>query len=224
MLHKEVIETGTYRILKSLMQDPMLDGFNLVGGTALSLYLGHRKSIDLDLFSKREFDVGGLRRHLAGEYGFKERSSESQTLKGEIDGVFIDCIRYDYPDISPVTIEDGIRVSGIPDILAMKLSAITDSGDREKDFVDVSFFSTKFSLNDMLADYARKYQGASTMAVMKALLYYDDVIQGEPVNLISGKYDWKLIQKRLNDMARHPDKIYKDFPILSNVRRRGLKI
>lgn len=222
MLHKEVLEKGTYGLLKTLMRDSMLDGFSLAGGTALSLYLGHRKSVDLDLFCKKEFDVSGLRRHLAVEYGFKERFSESQTLKGEIDGVFIDCLRYDYPDIAPLTAEDGIRVCSIPDILSMKLSAITDSGDREKDFVDISFFSTRVSLNGMLGGYARKYQGASTMAVMKAIVYFDDVVQGEPVNLVSGKYDWSLVRKRLIDMVSHPDRIYKDFPILSGERRKSL--
>ncbi|WP_344849038.1 nucleotidyl transferase AbiEii/AbiGii toxin family protein [Pedobacter jeongneungensis] len=36
--------------LLELMQAPELAAFRLVGGTALSLYLGHRLSVDIDLF------------------------------------------------------------------------------------------------------------------------------------------------------------------------------
>lgn len=50
MLHTKTIERKTFKLLEDLMNDQNLDGFSLAGGTALSLYLGHRKSIDLDLF------------------------------------------------------------------------------------------------------------------------------------------------------------------------------
>mgnify|MGYP002861638715 FL=1 len=99
MLHKKILKEETFQILNKLMNDDKLQGFDLVGGTALSLYLGHRQSIDLDLFSKKEFDVASLRKHLVDKYNFRERYTEKQTLKGDINGVFIDCIRYDYPHI-----------------------------------------------------------------------------------------------------------------------------
>ena len=48
MLHQETIEPRTLELLKQLQTEPLLQSFNLVGGTALALRLGHRKSIDLD--------------------------------------------------------------------------------------------------------------------------------------------------------------------------------
>ena len=57
MLHKEVIEPGTLELLKNLQKESELKTFNLVGGTSLALQLGHRKSIDLDLFTDTEFDL-----------------------------------------------------------------------------------------------------------------------------------------------------------------------
>ena len=176
MLHQKILKEETFQLLKELMNDDYLQGFNLVGGTALSLYLGHRQSIDLNLFSKKEFDVASLRRHLVDKYNFKERYTEKQTLKGDINGVFIDCIRYDYPHISPINMLDNIRITSIPDLLAMKIAAITDSGEREKDFVDVACFSTRVSLNDMLRFYSSKYHGVSTIMPMKALLYFNDIV------------------------------------------------
>lgn len=44
-------------LIKKLMADQKLIDFRLVGGTALALQLGHRKSIDIDLFSERRFNV-----------------------------------------------------------------------------------------------------------------------------------------------------------------------
>ncbi|MBU3742950.1 MAG: nucleotidyl transferase AbiEii/AbiGii toxin family protein, partial [Sediminibacterium sp.] len=55
MLHVETVEPATFSLLSQLMQLPALKDFYLVGGTALSLLYGHRKSDDLDLFSYESF-------------------------------------------------------------------------------------------------------------------------------------------------------------------------
>lgn len=55
MLQKETVSRETFELLTELMNDSKLYDFNLAGGTALPLYIGHRKSIDLDLFSTSEF-------------------------------------------------------------------------------------------------------------------------------------------------------------------------
>ncbi len=60
MLHKETVSQTTLGILKTLMNDDKLKDFVLVGGTALSLRIGHRTSIDLDLFTKKDFDQAEL--------------------------------------------------------------------------------------------------------------------------------------------------------------------
>ena len=43
MLYKETIEPKTWELLTDLQKETLLSSFNLVGGTALSLHLGHRK-------------------------------------------------------------------------------------------------------------------------------------------------------------------------------------
>ena len=65
MLHTETVEPVTLDLLKCLMLEERLKDFTLVGGTALSLKFGHRKSIDLDLFSSSAFDNQGLKDFLA---------------------------------------------------------------------------------------------------------------------------------------------------------------
>lgn len=195
------------------MQEANLSYFNLVGGTALALQLGHRKSVDLDLFTTKDFNVADLRHFLTEKYGFVERFTSQATLKGTIDGVFIDCIKYDYPFVEPVCLEDGVRMLSVPDIIAMKLSAIADNGTREKDFVDIAFFSQRYSFSEMIDFYKTKFVGASPISPQKGILYYDDIIQGEPINLISGEYDWNKIKTRLEDMSLNPDMKFDFFPI-----------
>jgi hypothetical protein len=46
------------------MQQEFLSDFNLVGGTALALQLGHRISVDLDLFTDKEFNTTEIKAQL----------------------------------------------------------------------------------------------------------------------------------------------------------------
>lgn len=50
MLHLETVEYSTLELLRKLQSLPILRDTRLVGGTALALQLGHRKSVDLDFF------------------------------------------------------------------------------------------------------------------------------------------------------------------------------
>ena len=68
MLHKETVESRTLELLKRLQAEPLLSSFNLVGGTALALRIGHRKSVDLDLFTCDEFDLEELKSMLIDKY------------------------------------------------------------------------------------------------------------------------------------------------------------
>lgn len=60
MLHKETIEAETLDLIYRLVADENLKRFNLVGGTALALMIGHRISVDIDLFTDTEFDAEKL--------------------------------------------------------------------------------------------------------------------------------------------------------------------
>ena len=66
MLHTQTVAPQTLGLLKQLEAEPRLAAFNLAGGTALALYLGHRVSVDLDLFTAESFDAGELEAHISG--------------------------------------------------------------------------------------------------------------------------------------------------------------
>ena len=70
MLHQETVERSTLELLVQLQGKDYLQGFYLVGGTALSLLIGHRKSIDLDLFSNFSFEAEDLLEKLSSDFGY----------------------------------------------------------------------------------------------------------------------------------------------------------
>ncbi|MCR5014758.1 MAG: nucleotidyl transferase AbiEii/AbiGii toxin family protein [Bacteroidales bacterium] len=208
MLLKETIDASTLELLKRLMSDERLDGFVLVGGTALSLQMGHRISVDLDLFVNNDYEAEALREYLERNYHLETDYLAFATVKGEIGGVQVDCIAHSYPWIRPFIEEDGIRLASMEDICAMILNAIAGNGTRIKDFVDVAYLSSLFSLRQMLSFYEEKYH-ANPLMPLKGIVYFDDVNKTAPVKMTNGKpLDWKIIEKRLLAMEKYPNKIF----------------
>ncbi len=71
MLQKQTVNAATLELLIKLMADEQLNNFLLVGGTALGLQIGHRKSIDLDLFTMDSFNENELSEYLESSRKFK---------------------------------------------------------------------------------------------------------------------------------------------------------
>jgi len=216
MLRTATVERTTLELLKTLMQDEILKNFSLVGGTALALYIGHRKSFDLDLFSHQKFDVTILEKHLHNTYGFISSypADESKLiLIGKINDVKVDCVWTDSLQINPFFNSGGIRISSIHDIAAMKLKAILQDGRRLKDFVDVAFLSTKIPLTEMLDIFDKKYPSTSKLLAIKAITYFGDIDFRTKIELSEGEYDWSKIETRLNEMVINPNKVFTHNPI-----------
>ena len=213
MLHTETVAGSTLELLKMLESESVMSNFNLAEGTSLALYLGHRISVDLDLFTPESFDAGKLEIFLRDKYGFRTDFMEKNTLKGTIDGVKIDCITHSYGYLEKPYTESDIRLYSMEDIVAMKLSAIADNGSRLKDFIDIAFLSTRFPFNLMLRLYERKFPGSNLIRPFKAITYFEDIDFEEDIVMLNGKYDWKLIERRLIDMTQIQNKVFESFPL-----------
>ena len=213
MLHTETVARSTLELLKMLESESVMSNFNLAGGTSLALYLGNRISVDLVLFTPESFDAGKLEIFLRDKYGFRTDFMEKNTLKGTIDGVKIDCITHSYGYLEKPYTESDIRLYSMEDIVAMKLSAIADNGSRLKDFIDIAFLSTRFPFNSMLRLYERKFPGSNLIRPFKAITYFDDIDFEEDIVMLNGKYDWKLIERRLIDMTQIQNKVFESFPL-----------
>ncbi|MBW8333189.1 MAG: nucleotidyl transferase AbiEii/AbiGii toxin family protein [Prolixibacteraceae bacterium] len=208
MLHKTTINDSALELLIKLMDDGVLKDFVLVGGTALALQIGHRISVDIDLFSSEPFDENEVAEYLRANYHFKLDFISKNTLKGEINGVQLDCIAHQYPWNNPFHLEENIRLASFYDIAAMKLNAISGNGTRIKYFIDIAYLSSKIPLNKMLEGYEMKYN-ANSIIPIKAIAFFDDINFNEPIKMSNGlKFNWVKIEKRLKSMQDHPDRIF----------------
>jgi hypothetical protein len=199
MLHTKTIEPTTLGLLRSLQSKDYLNGFNLVGGTALALYLGHRTSIDIDLFSNFNFDASQLIELIQQDFPLQLYLTAQNTLKGSIGNVNVDIIAHRYPYLNEPSDIDGIRILSEPDIIAMKLNAISVSGQRSKDFIDIFFvLEDKYSLADMLKFYRMKYGQAGDMHVLKSLVYFNDVdLSDWPLMVRKPHLKWNDVCKKI---------------------------
>lgn len=214
MLYTCTVESGTFKILERLASEPVLSGFHLAGGTALALRLGHRKSVDIDLFSTANFDLQVVQSRLEQHYGYENTFRASKTLRGRIHDVKVDILAHEYPLVNPIVrdLQTGIHMYSIADIAAMKLNAIAHNGTRVKDFIDIAALSTKMSFIDMLTAYTKKYPRSNVIIPMKAVTYYADIDYNEKVDLIGATYKWGNIEKRIGDMVSKPNRIFLQMP------------
>lgn len=223
MLYKETVSDFTLDLLKTLMEDENLADFFLVGGTALALQIGHRISIDLDLFSRNSFSENDLLFYLEKTYQFKLDFQANQTLKGSINSLNVDLITHSYPLVKPLVIMDNVRMASLEDIAAMKLNAISANGTRLKDFIDIAALSPKLTLADMVRAYTEKYDSRNPAMVIKSLDYHEDINFNEPVQMLDSEYSWQRTQARLRQMTRDPIKFFSDEPNPKIKKRRGLR-
>jgi hypothetical protein len=208
MLRKETVAPGTLELLTNLMLDNRLQDFFLVGGTALSLQIGHRISIDIDLFSTNNFSEQELLIYLETHKEWRLNYLQKSTIKGQINNVQVDLIAHTYPLVNSLIVIDNIRMASLEDIAAMKLNAIAGTGTRLKDFVDIAALSAYCTLNDMLNAYQKKYQTRNPFLPLKALAYYNDINHNEPLHLIAGKYKWKAIEQRIGEMINNRSSLF----------------
>jgi hypothetical protein len=225
MLYKETVTEEMWELLQRLMKDEKLKEYILVGGTALALRLGHRLSIDIDLFTTKAFDSKMMLKYLQDTYGVQETGNRlhNNTVLTYIDDIKVDIVTHNYPLLNSVENTEGVRMISNEDIGAMKLHAIHQSGQRYKDFVDMYFLLEHEPLKFYLEAYQEKYDKDSYWASI-GLNTYDKITTFDGVDMLKEKQqDWKHIQKRLELATKNPLHKFiserKDLPINMNKKR-----
>ncbi len=197
MLFYKTVEPKTLELLKKLMQIDKFKELRLVGGTSLALQIGHRQSIDIDLFGTLEVDEFELAEILkkTGSVTLLKKTKNINVYL--IDGIKVDIVNYNYPWLKEIIFENNIRLAGKQDISAMKIAAITGRGSK-KDFIDISFLLKKFSLKEMLKFYKLKYNDASEILALKSLTYFDDADSEEAPKMLL-PMNWENVKKEIRN-------------------------
>ena len=215
MLQTGTVAESTLGLLKNLQAEPLLADTSLVGGTALSLQIGHRESEDLDLFTTEPFDGLQVQSLLIDKYGFIPTVIEEGTLIGFVSGVKIDIIYHPFPWLDNAVTEDGMRIATIADIAAMKMHAIINSGKRPKDFVDIAFLSMHYSYNNLKRMLLKRYPVYDPIMADKAVVYFGDIDEDlvPNIKMLGYHFDFEAIKCRIVKMTDYPDKVYATAPL-----------
>ena len=209
MLHYETVTPYLRNTLMRLMSDTTFDTFRLVGGTSLSIRLGHRMSIDIDLFSNAEYgtlDFHSIQSHLRAMFPYC--AGDCGAVPGMGSTWFVgtdrrDAVKLDlfYTDnfIGDMVVEDGIRMASIEDIVAMKLDVVAQGG-RKKDFWDLHELSARYSVAEMLDFYERRYPyGFAREDILQALANFDRA-DAEPDPMCLLQKNWDIIKSDLTKL------------------------
>lgn len=175
MLHTETVTSECMACLKRLMEIPELNHFYLVGGTALSLRYGHRRSDDIDLFSESEFDNPQLEKLIRFYFIDHQSTDFTHTPFGifcYIDNVKVDFMKWSEQWIGVPDVIDGIRIAADADIFPMKMQAAMTRG-AKKDFFDIALFIDKYSLAKGIEWYRKKYPYNDDIIPIKSLIDFE---------------------------------------------------
>jgi predicted nucleotidyltransferase component of viral defense system len=202
MLHTEAISTLTLELLKQLMTEEKLSNFKLAGGTALALQIGHRLSIDLDLFTNDAFNENELRDLLQINYQMQTDNIATNTLSGAIRDIKTDFMAHQYPALNETVLIDGIRMWSVQDIVAMKLNAICNRGSK-KYFCDIVSLLEYYSIEQMISLHTKKYKHEQSMMVLKSLVYFEDAeLEPDPVWIVK-KIDWSTVKSIIGSNVKN---------------------
>jgi predicted nucleotidyltransferase component of viral defense system len=195
-MHRECFPKKGWALLNTLKPMLLKNKAILAGGTALSLQIGHRISVDLDFFTITTINVesviSAVRR--TGQ-SFRVMAEGEEHVVLDIEGVKFSLFHYDYPFIDQQVRYQGINVAGILDIAAMKIIAISQRGTK-RDFVD-----TYFILRDIpfyrVAEHMEKRFGkerVNPILIGKALVYFSDGDSNPEPEYIGAKVEWEKIK------------------------------
>jgi hypothetical protein len=171
-LHYLTISETMKSLLVDLMKSDSLKLFRLVGGTSLALQLGHRGSVDLDLFAGGRTELPStISNALADEFNgdFMLNRIQRHGFSATIRSIKVDVYDWKVPFTDEGIFEDGIRLASTKDIFAYKCEAVL--GRRtEKDYVDIAEISKHYSLADLFDCFRKRYPHISKGAVLAILL------------------------------------------------------
>lgn len=196
MLSFQTIDPNTLELLKTLAQAPILSNMRLVGGTALALQYGHRRSIDLDFFGQTTESVEELSDALKEYTGGLTLLSASKTIRVyRIRDVKVDIVNYNYPWIDEALKEEGLMLASPKDIAAMKVNAVMGRGTK-KDFIDIYFLLQHYSFEQLMRFYLEKYADGTVYRALMSMTYFGDA-DPQPMPYMFVNVTWESIKEKI---------------------------
>lgn len=197
----------TVRAIELVSKIPIVKNAYLAGGTALTLRLGHRISVDLDFFTQKELDEKVLLADLEQLPDFKKDGLAWRTVWGKVSKTKFSLFYYKYPLIEETDSFMGINILNLKDIAAMKIAAVGDRGTK-RDFVDLFFLNKTFTLDQMLDFYDQKFSDLDEKLyhLIRSLDYFIDA-ENDPMPNMLIDVNWDEIKKFFHNESMRLAKI-----------------
>jgi hypothetical protein len=199
MLHLATVEPRTISLLEQIQAIPAFSGYRLVGGTALALIMGHRKSVDLDLFCYGSFNsdivVESLR---TNSFVITGLQISEVYAGGYIEGIKVDFVKEFDNWLKPARQAGKILLADMEDLAPMKLKAVTKRG-RKRDFVDLYYLLQHFSVSELLALYKRRTGQEEIIHVITSMTYFEDAENDEMPYMVTKDPDWNSMKQKIKD-------------------------
>lgn len=200
-MHKEIL-TDAQRELLPLV-GKFSEEFGLVGGTAIALHLGHRRSVDFDLFSVREIDAFDVERKTTGNFKVEKtlvnKTGEYTIL---VNGVKMTFFHYPFKISFVTNFEDVIKLPDLLTLAAMKAFALGRRA-KWKDYVDLYFITKHHRLKAITQKAQALFQKEFNEKLFRAqLAYFDDVDYSETITYLPGfEVDNEIIKASLTEAS-----------------------
>ncbi len=202
MLYPEAVSPELLELFNSLMLESDFEDFFLGGGTSLALRFGHRRSIDLDLFSVHPFDsqkIEYLLHRLFSDFEVVNRTVGS--ICAVVNKCKLDILHHDYPLLSEPVVHEGLHFLSIPDLAAMKINAVTNRGSK-KDFIDLLLLHENGVPLDKALDYfSDKYGKAGRFLAVRSRAWFVDA-ESEPDPFILNGWVWNDVRRRIETLVK----------------------
>jgi Nucleotidyl transferase AbiEii toxin, Type IV TA system len=186
---REILTEPQQALLELLSRVAEVRTFYLAGGTALALYLGHRRSRDFDFFRASDFAPQDLLRAMHETGDLEVLQATAGTLTVSLRGVPTSFFHYDYPLLRPLRESAwGLWLADPDDIAAMKIAAVAGRGSR-KDFVDLYFFAREIApLEHALRQFRDKYHSMrmDPYHLLRSLTFFEDAEAEAMPDLLAG--------------------------------------
>lgn len=212
-LHLNTVSDLLLESLITLMTIEEFNKFRLVGGTSLSLQLGHRESIDIDLFTDAEYgsiDFTCLEEILNETFPYVETSSVGEVVFGRSyfvgenpnNAIKLDIYYTNESFVFSLLVENNIRLASIEEIAAMKFEVIANGG-RKKDFWDIHELFDMFTLVDMIGFYEKRNPyGSTKQELLEACLDFSVAEDDFTPNCYRNKV-WEIIKLDIEEQVQH---------------------
>ncbi|RLB37497.1 MAG: hypothetical protein DRH12_14275 [Deltaproteobacteria bacterium] len=203
--HTEVLTDRQVSVLGKFGPVAKAKDFYLAGGTAVALYLGHRRSVDLDWFTlKKMEDPLRLAKELEeGGIELKVMGFSSGTLHCMVEGVRISLFEYSYPLVSPFADCDvfGCWIASLEDIACMKLVAIAQRGSK-KDFMDIYAICKHYKPLPELFELCKEKFGLDDLSsIVHGLVYFEDADKERTPRML-WRLDWRRVKSEIKEWVR----------------------